>query len=193
MQRNRISLTLLLPALLAGLIAVPLTAGNIIVNSDFSQPLNVGWKVNSTDDQPAVALVREQPGCVRISHTASGYTTLGQRIPVPNGNLKLSFSGWFSATVNRPGYGSMADVSIFYLDADSNVLGQTAFALIEGKSPLADQSNLHIIPITTDSQWADYTLALSQELKDNLPNVDPTLVKYVDIALGADNGADQGC
>jgi hypothetical protein len=168
-------------------------AKNLVVNGDFSQPLETGWTVKSSSEAPTVEVRTEKTNSVRVYQMANGYTSLRQRVAVPNGKLRFSFSGWFSADVNKPDFGAMSNVTIAFLDADTNLLGQTTYARIIGESPLPKNDNTHIIPVKADSVWSDYSFNVGQELAKNLGEIDPEWVKYVDISLNVDNGTLPGC
>lgn len=187
---NRYFTHLLCAALLISSTAL---AGNLLVNGDFSQPLDSGWTVYSTGDNgiASIAAVDEPYGFV--TQTMKGRVSMYQVIPIEDLNAELSFSGRFHAEATKEGYGSLAKVAVVYCDADTETLGKTVFGRATGTAELVSDKTQHSIVARADKKWADYRLNISKELSTNLAGIDASKVRFLRIGLIVDNGELAGC
>jgi hypothetical protein len=187
---NRCFKGLLFAVLVAGGTAL---AGNLIMNGDFSQPIDSGWTVSSSGDDGTAAIAAADEPYGFVSQTMKGRVSMYQVIPVENVDAEFSFSGRFHAEVTKEGYGALAKVAVVYCDADTATLGKTLFGRAAGSSALESDKTQHSIVAKADKTWTDYRLSIAKELSKNLTGVDASKVKYLRIGLIVDNGELTGC
>ncbi len=165
-------------------------ANNYITNGDFEQALTIGWsqsilgtgvvidRATTYDPDPDYEAYVYKYG---TSTTGMGHGMLYQIAEVPTTNIDLSFDAKMTAWDNYIGIWAASGVFVGYMDASSNLLGETRICNVTDECPWANSSTQHIIPVT-DNNWHTYNLNLGDELM-YLPGVDPQQVSKIRIGL----------
>ncbi len=177
------------------LMAVP-AFGQLVVNGDFEQPLDVGWSdtvvgyVGEARFERSDTLGQPVPGfAARVYKTLASYASLYQTVEIPDVNVTLSFDARF-----RIGGGSSTcwPVAVFmvrYLDESDRHLGKTRFYLHDQYCNWERSDTSNLIEITNPDLWGSYELSIRDELQNNLTGINPSLVRKLCLELFAyDNG-----
>jgi hypothetical protein len=187
---------LLVSALFLAL-AGPAAAGELLVNGDFEQPLDVGWTDTALVEVGTYAFERSDtfaqpsPGfAAKAYKMLARYASLYQTVDVADVNLALSFDARLKIGGGSSTCWPVASVWVRYADASGLELGNTRICLSSVYSTWTKSDTVSLIEITdTTGAWHHYNLDLAQELTNHLSGVNPAEVKKVTIDLFAyDNG-----
>ena len=187
---------LLLSALLFAL-AAPTPAGELIINGDFEQPLDVGWTESVQNEAGLFYFDRAdtfgQPGpgfAGKVYKELARYASLRQTIDVPGVDLNLSFDGRFKIGGGSSTCWPVASFWVRYADSTGLELGNTRICRSSIYSTWAKSDTVSLIEIPdTTGAWKNYSLDLREELTTNLAGINPDDVKKITIELYAyDNG-----
>lgn len=186
---------LLVSALLL-LLAGPGAAGELLVNGDFEQALDVGWTDTVENEAGLFAFERADtfgqptPGfAAKVHKELARYASLRQTVDVPNVDLTLTFDGRLRIGGGSSTCWPVASVWVRYADASGLELGNTRICLSSVYSDWTKSDTVSLIEIAdTTGAWHNYSLDLKQELAA-LPGINPDNVKKITIDLFAyDNG-----
>jgi len=187
---------LLVSALLL-LLAGPAAAGELLVNGDFEQALDVGWTDTVENEAGLFAFDRADtfgqptPGfAAKVHKELARYASLRQTVDVPNVDLTLTFDGRFLIGGGSSTCWPVASVWVRYGDAAGLELGNTRICLSSVYSDWTKSDTVSLIEIAdTTGAWHNYTLELKDELTNHLPGINPDSVRKITIDLYAyDNG-----
>ena len=178
-------------------LALPAAAGELLVNGDFEQPLDVGW----TDTVQLEAgtyffdrtdtLGQPSPGfAVAVHKELARFAALRQTVDVADVGFVLSFDARLKIGGGSSTCWPVASVWVRYADAAGLELGNTRICRSSVYSTWTKSDTVSIIEITdTTGAWNHYSLDLAQELANHLPGINSADVKKVTIDLFAyDNG-----
>jgi hypothetical protein len=178
-------------------LALPAAAGELLVNGDFEQPLDVGWtdtvqlEAGTYFFGHADTLGQPSPGFAAVVHKElARYAALRQTVDVPDVDFVLSFDARLEIGGGSSTCWPVASVWVRYADAAGLELGNTRICRSSVYSTWAKSDTVSIIEIAdTPGAWNHYSLDLAQELADHLAGINPADVKKVTIDLFAyDNG-----
>lgn len=185
-----------IPAFAAAFLLVAPAFGQLVVNGDFEQPLDVGWSdtvvgyVGEARFERSDTLGQPVPGfAARVYKTLASYASLYQTVEIPDLDVTLSFDARF-----RIGGGSSTcwPVAVFmvrYLDESGRHLGKTRFYLHDQYCNWERSDTSNLIEITNPDLWDSYELSIRDELQNNLTGINPSLVRELCLELFAyDNG-----
>ena len=180
---------ILLTAMLALALGGPVSA-NLLVNGDFEQSLDVGWRQDTfslagyahfnrwdTMGQPA-------PGyAARVYKYLAYYASLNQMVDVPGAEVTLTFDGRFQLAGGSSTCWPTAAVIVSYHDADDVELGASMVILRNQYNTWRESDTLKFHDVQVPGEWASYELDVAQEIADHLPGVDPDQVGKVKVQL----------
>jgi hypothetical protein len=156
----------------------------LVANGDFEAPLDPPWQQSVLGAGGIDRSANHQPDPdyeARAWHgTGNGHSRLYQVIPVPSVDLAFSVNARIRATATSTAWAA-AGVVIAYLDQYDIPLGETAICRRSIHCPWANSESMHIIE-AQDYIWETHAFNLSEEL-DNLPTIDPSAVKKIQISL----------
>jgi len=190
---QRILLLFALFLMLAG----PAAAGEILVNGDFEQPLDVGWTDTVENEAGFFMFERAdtfgQPNsgfAAKAYKELARYASLRQTVDVPSVDLTLSFDGRFQIGGGSSTCWPVASFWVRYEDASGLELGNTRICRSSVYSTWTKSDTVSLIEIAdTTGAWHNYTLNLREELTTKLPGITADEVKKITIDLYAyDNG-----
>lgn len=166
--------------------------GNLFVNGDFEQPLEVGW------EQVVYTLAGEQsfdrwdtlgqptPGyAARVFKYLAYYASLGQEVAVPGAAVTLSFDSRMKLAGGSSTCWPTAAAVVSYLDADARELGSTMFLLRDQYNDWRESDTLKFHDVELPGEWTHYNLDVAQEIADHLPGVDAGSVRRVGVKFFA--------
>jgi hypothetical protein len=162
------------------------SAGALLTNSSFEQPLTSGWDqacsgANVHIDR-AVSYHPDADYEARAEKgDGTGYAKLYQTVDVPTLDLDFSCSAKMWAYDNHTTAWCGAAVRLYYLDESSNQLGETMICMRSTQCPWTSTSTTHVIPVN-DSLWYDYSFNIEDELT-NVPGVNPVQIAKIQVAL----------
>lgn len=167
------------------------SAGNWLINGDFEQDLNIGWTTNQSGSNITInrATTYEPDADYEVlvqKGAGNGYARILQ-MALENITTPSEFN--FSIKAKLYAYDNNADtltwaaaaVIVGYYNATGTKLGETRICQFTAPCPWQNTSTCHLI-IVSDSLWHTYSFNLQSEL-GNLPGVNPSNVKKVEIAL----------
>jgi hypothetical protein len=169
---------------------------NLFVNGDFEQPLEVGWEqklyslAGSHSYDRWDTLGQPTPGhAARVYKYLAYYASLSQVVDVPGADVDLSFEARLRIGGGSSTCWPTAVVAISYLDEYASELGTSMFLLRDSYNTWRDTDTLKLHDIQENGTWLRYELDVAQEIADNLPGVNPDLVRKLEVQLFAyDNG-----
>jgi hypothetical protein len=134
---------------------------------------------------------------LHLEHTGLGNVQFYQTIPVST--LDLVFSATFQAfSTEGPIMGfsgtGYALLGILYLDANQDMIGMTRIinfnenlfagsAFVGAPEKMQDTNTMHNIQIESGEVYKHYQVDINTEINNNLLGIDPTQVKYIQIAF----------
>ena len=178
------------------MLAGPAAAGELLVNGDFEQPLDVGWtdtakvEVGTFLFERADTFGQPTPGyAAKAYKMLARYASLYQTVDVPNVDLTLSFDARLKIGGGSSTCWPVASVWVRYADASGLELGNTRFYLHDQYATWAKSDTVSLIDVSdTTGAWHNYSLDLRQELT-HLPGINAEAVEKIAIDLYAyDNG-----
>ena len=173
-----------------------LASAELLLNGDFEQTLDVGWKETTYQVTGNFSYDRwdtmgqPTPGYAARSHKyLAKYAALAQTVLVDNVDLTLSFDARFQIGGGSSTCWPVAAFIIRYRDISGNELGNTKYYKHDAYATWANSDTAHLIDVSGVSGWQNYALDLRQEVTSSLPGVNPDLVRNVSIEIYAyDNG-----
>lgn len=184
-------------ALLAvGLLALLSGTGfaNLIVNGDFEEPFETGWKDTVFSMAGDFRFERSDTFGLGTGYAAKAYkylasfASLRQAVPVTGVDLTLSFD---AKLVQYGGSSTCWPVAAFfarYLNAEGFEIGATCWYNHSIYADWRDNDTMNLIEITSDA-WNHYEISVANEIATNLPGVNAADVAMVCVDLFAyDNG-----
>lgn len=165
------------------------SAGNWLMNGDFEEELTTGWTVTQSGSSiyvdRATGYEPDPDYEARVEKgSGNGFVQVAQTIDI---TTPSEFT--FSARAKLYAYDNNADtltyaaaaLRIIYLNASGTFLGETRICQFTAPCPWQNTATCHLI-IASDSFWHNYSFNLQTEL-GNLPGVNPTAVKKVEVAF----------
>jgi len=181
-------------SLLTLALVLPAVAAELLSNGDFELPLDSGWTVDS-GGHARVSITRDtgyqpDPDFEARIHLgpADGRAALSQTVPVTTTELVFRADLCLFGRLTEPINWSAASCRLTYLDSALSPLGETRIYYASWRCPWQNTPTIHLIP-APDSSWHSYVLDIAAELRENLPGVDPQLVRAVRVALKDTAGA----
>lgn len=179
------------------MLAWPAAAGELLVNGDFEQAVDVGWADSVVNEaglfffDRADTFGQPTPGfAAKVHKELARYASLRQTVDVADAGLVLSFDARLKIGGGSSTCWPVASVWVRYADASGLELGNTRICLSSVYSTWTKSDTVSLIEITdTTGAWHNYSLDLVQELTNHLPGINPADVKKLTIDLFAyDNG-----
>ncbi len=182
---TEVSLALALLIGVAGAMASPVCALELVTNGDFEAPLTEGWTTESSGYgvlfDRATTYEPDLDYEVKVAKaTGTGFARLSQTVELPGLDAVLSADLSVSATATVTAWAA-AVLAIEYLDETGHRLGETYIGDLSRYCPWVSGDALHLIEVDP-SVWATHLLTLDEELA-NLPAVDPFEVRAVRVSL----------
>ena len=178
----------LLLAVLAAL-AAPVTAQTVI-NGDFEQPLDVGWK-ESTYSQAGIQsydrwdTLGHPTYAARVYKYLASFASLSQNVTVPGPDYTLSLDARLRIGGGSSTCWPVAAFIVRYLDQNGIELGNTKFYMHSPYATWTSSDTAHLIDCNSVAGWQNYSLRIREELVQNLPGVSPDAVREVTLELHA--------
>ncbi|MFO7639195.1 MAG: hypothetical protein R6X14_07900 [bacterium] len=179
-------------AVMAGLLLalVGTGLGNLLVNGDFEQPLEVGWQ----EDVQSLAggyliersdtLGQPMPGhAARVYKLLAYHASLSQVVDVPGPELTLTFDSRMQLAGGSSTCWPTAALVVSYLNADARELGSTMFLLRDPYNDWRESDTLKFHDVQLPDEWVGYELDIAREIADNLPGVSAEEVRKVGVRL----------
>ncbi len=163
---------------------------NLIVNGDFEQALDVGWRDTVLELGGSSRFERSDTLGSGTGFAASVYkyladhASLSQAVTVPGVDLALEFDARLTWLGGSSTCWPVAALFVRYLDGGGAQLGATCFYNHSEYADWQSTDALHLVEVTS-SGWEHYELHIGDELAANLPGVDPVGVAQVCIDLYA--------
>ena len=165
------------------------SASVLLINGDFELPLTNGWqqieggsysvvdRATTYDPDP------DYEACATDSFGA--YAKCWQTVDIPTTDLEFSVYAKVYAYDNNADTlcWAAAAIVISYLDATGSLLGDTRICRFTTPCPWTNSSTCHLI-IASNTNWNSYSFNINSELS-NLPGVNPSEVKKIEVALYA--------
>lgn len=165
-------------------------ADNLLVNGDFEQPLDVGWRQDTFSLAGTASFDRwdtlgqPTPGyAARVHKYLAYYASLWQTVEVPGANVTLTFDGRFQLAGGSSTCWPTGAVVVSYLDAGGAELGATMFILRNQYNTWLESDTLKFHDVQVPGEWASYELDVAQEIADFLPGVNPADVRGIEVQL----------
>ena len=155
-----------------------------LVNGSFAKPLEQGWTTQADDIVGSHEFKATPENGLVVTKEMCGSATVVQDVSLKTTKVVFSARTRFAAQANKPDYYSSASILLGYLDKDENVLGETRIVAIAGGLPWQGSGTLHLLRAPL-GEWYDTKLNLADELRENLPGVDPAEVKRLRVSLEA--------
>jgi hypothetical protein len=166
------------------------SASNYVTNGDFEQDLTVGWfqanngtgititRGTTYDPDPDYEVNLYKYG---TGTTGMGHATIYQVADIPTRNIDLSFDAKMTAYDNYVGIWAASGVFVGYMDASSNMLGETRIYYATDECPWMNSATQHLIPVT-DNNWHSYSINVADELI-YMPGIDPSQVSKIKVTV----------
>ena len=178
-------------------LALPAAAGELLVNGDFEQPLDVGWtdtvqleagtyRFDRTD-----TLGQPSPGFVALVYKElARYASLRQTVNVPDLNLDLSFDARLKIGGGSSTCWPVASFWVRYADSTGLELGNTRFYLHDQYATWTKSDTVDLVNVAdTSGAWQHYAINLKEHVASRLPGINADQVKKITLDLFAyDNG-----
>jgi hypothetical protein len=166
------------------------SAGHLLTNGDFEQPLNVGWSSAIGTTLPQDTIDRQiyfQPDLdyeARVKKYDATHVILCQTVNIPTTDLEFSVSANFFAQEynSTTTYWAAAAVCLRYLDNNDVLLGETRIAYKTPHCPWTQSNTLHIISEMFSNTWNTYSFNVNSELA-NLTGVNPADIRKIQVAI----------
>ncbi|MFO7675293.1 MAG: hypothetical protein R6X12_03115 [bacterium] len=175
-------------ALLLGLSGVGL--GNLLVNGDFEQELEVGWEqdvfnlAGSHRFERSDTLGQPTPGYAALVYKELAYyASLRQVAEVPGAGLTLTFDSRMQLAGGSSTCWPTGAFVVSYLDESGRELGSTMFILRDQYNDWRESDTLVFHDIERPGEWASYELDIAREIATSLPGVDAEAVRRVRVQL----------
>jgi opacity protein-like surface antigen len=182
--------------LAAGLLVLLSSAvpANLLVNGDFEQPLETGWKdtvyslAGDYRYERSDTFGQGTGQAAKARKYLAKFASLRQAVPVPGADLTLSFDARLNIGGGSSTCWPVAAVFVRYLDASGAELGATCWYNHHPSADWLDNDTMNLVEVTS-FDWNRYELRIAQEIATNLPGVSPEDVGQVMFDLFAyDNG-----
>jgi hypothetical protein len=177
--------------------AVPARSGiplnDSLVNGDFTLPIDKGWATIADDLAGSHRTGNVPDSGATVTKDMCGTCALIQDVKLRSTDLEFSTWARFHAETSKPDYYAAASIRLGFLDANGTSLGETRIHYVAGNAPLANSSTLHLIPVSRQDTWQQFSVDLGRELAENLKDVDPTRVKRLRVSLESFGSGDQAC
>ncbi len=171
--------------LLVSLLLAVAFSQELLTNGNFEQDLSIGW---SRDTYGMTYIARDTtyrpaPGYAALdSLYGYGWSRLNQTVDVPGILLALQFWAKFEIAGTSSSCWPVAAVTLSYLDASDNLLGETRIYDHNQYCTWAPGPTLSLIEVT-NPDWTEYNLDVAQEISANLPGVNPGDISKVRVSL----------
>ena len=172
------------------LAVVGITTGNLLINGDFEEPLNVGWEENvrsaagSHRFERSDTLGQPVPGhAAKVFKQLAYHAALRQQVEVTDVNLTLTFDARMSLAGGSSTCWPTGVFVVNYLDADGAELGATMFLLRDQYNDWRESDTLKLYEVEEPGVWTRYELDIARELADNLPGVNSSAVRRLQVQL----------
>lgn len=188
---------ILLVSALFSMLAGPAAAGELLVNGDFEQPLDVGWsettkvEVGTFSFERADTFGQPTPGyAAKAYKMLARYASIYQTVDVSDVDLNLTFDARLKIGGGSSTCWPVASVWVRYADESGLELGNTRICLSSVYSTWTKSDTVSLLEIDdTTGAWHNYALDLKQELANHLSGINSNNVKKITIDLYAyDNG-----
>ena len=163
------------------------SAGHLLTNGNFEQPLNIGWSQTIGTQGTADTIDRMLDilnNVARVKKYDATHAILCQTVSVPTTDLEFSiaanlYAHEYNSTAT---YWAAAAVCLRYLDNNNVLLGETRITYKTPHCPWTQSNTLHIISEMFQNTWNNYSFNVNAELA-NLTGVNPIDVKKIQVAI----------
>jgi hypothetical protein len=179
----KLNLLALLP-----LVAALAIGQNLLVNGDFEQDLTVGW--TTTTGGSGYGLSTRSTGydpdpdyeAMDSLYAGAGWRLCSQTVDAPGVMLNLEFWAKFAIGGGSSTCWPVACITVGYLDAADNQLGETRFYYHNSYCTWVPSATLSLHEVT-NPDWSQYDMNVADELSANLPGVNPGDVAKIRVGL----------
>lgn len=192
LYNNLMRFTQRLTQVLVGLlVAVGLGHSELIINGDFSQPLEIGWQKDTLNIAGWYYFEWSDtvgsPGgyAAKVFKELAHHAALVQTVNVPGPDLRFACDARVWVVEGSLTCWPVAAIIIRYLDGTGTELGNTKFYCHDQFCEWVGSDTAHLIDISSQTGWQHYELGIRQELENNLPGVMPAAVRQIRIELYA--------
>jgi hypothetical protein len=175
---------------------------NMLQNGEFADDWVNGWARTTTGTTGIVEVrpVDGEPGTTmaHLEHSGPGREQLGQRVVLTTPIEGLTFRGRIRQSGGRGATGEGRSALLLrYEDAAGAPLGASIW--LDGSAEGSDLLGVDPLPApgpavavhTAGEGWQALEVSLSDELRDQLPDLDPVLVRQITVLLAVIGG--EGC
>ena len=184
-RKHIVTGTVLLVLAVAGI-----ASANLLTNGDFEQPLNVGWEqdvrhaAGSHRFERSDTLGQPVPGyAAKVFKQLAYHAALRQQVEVTDVNLTLTFDARMELAGGSSTCWPTGAFILNYLDADGAELGATMFLLRDQYNTWRESDTLKLYEVEEPGVWTRYELDIAREIADNLPGVNPSAVRRLQVQL----------
>ena len=166
------------------------SAGPLLTNGDFEQPLDTAWThtylyptyLDSTDR--ATNFHPDGDYEARVRKYDYAYNKLSQTVDVWTTDLEFSVDARLQAHEynSAASYWATAAIVIAYRNASGGLLGQTRICHNTPDCPYTNSPTFHMILAPDQYNWYSYSFNINDEL-DSLSGVNPADVAQIEVAL----------
>ncbi|MCS7258011.1 MAG: hypothetical protein NZ601_01360 [candidate division WOR-3 bacterium] len=167
-----------------------LSAGELLTNGNFEQPLDIGWystivTATSYDTIDRQTFFHPDPDYeVRVKKYDAVCAKVYQTISIPTTDLDFSVNAKLYAYEYTPtaSYWAAAAIILRYLDDNNNWLGETRITYKTPHSPWINTSTVHLINAPDPNNWYQYNFNLNSELA-NLSGINSSAIRKIQVLL----------
>ncbi|MEO0225428.1 MAG: hypothetical protein ABIL05_00595 [candidate division WOR-3 bacterium] len=182
--------------IMSGLLGIGLTLGyELVTNGDFEAPLTTGWTQTVSGDYTSSSyytIDRAMDYNPDPDYEAQSrkylheIASLSQIVPIPHIDINFSAQAklWCKCEDNAYNYFAAAALILYYMNNDSQILGETRIYRGTTYCNWQNSSTIHLIRAADTSNWYNYSFIIRNEL-NNLPGINPAQVKRIKVALYA--------
>ncbi|MCK4303375.1 MAG: hypothetical protein KAY24_03985 [Candidatus Eisenbacteria sp.] len=177
----------MLAFLLLFLLIPQVHAVDLLTNGDFEEPLSVGWEEMTLGSNTVINRATHynpDPDYEAYAYkgTGDGYARLSQTVDIAGTDVAFAASAKISASATSTAW-AVASLVISYRDEGGEMLGETSICVRTQHCMWTNTPTFHMID-AVPGEWTDYAVNVDEELA-NLPGVNPTHVKQIQVSLYA--------
>ncbi len=167
------------------------SAGALLTNGDFEEPLHIGWSLHIDDPMAGYDTLDRDTSFhpdpdyeVKVKKFNLFYARLYQTVEIPATDLAFSVYAKLYAYEHSPSqsYWAAASIVLSYLNSNDNLLGQTRICYKTPHCPWNNSDTVHLIVANDTLNWYTYSFNINDELT-NLPGINPLEIAKINITM----------
>jgi hypothetical protein len=181
-------------ALLLVVVAVAGVTAQTVINGDFEQPLDVGWKESTYSMAGSYYFDRADTFdhatfAAKVYKYLAKFNSLSQVVDVVSPDVSVGLDLRLNIGGGSSTCWPVAAFIIRYQDDNGNDLGNTKLYKYSQYATWRNSDTAHLIDLNRSVGWERHVLDIRQELLTYLPGVNPDAVRKLKLDLYAyDNG-----